>query len=245
MLIFCFVSYYYTTFPVKCKSFYARKYTKPVIFLPFPAYSMRMNILFTAVFLICTLLLLFNSPATFLSTLLDGAEKSATLCLSLLATYAVWMGLMRVWEDSGVARGASKLLRPVAKRLFHTDDEETLGAICMNLSVNMLGISGAATPYGVKAANLLDKSPDAEYASAMFFVLNATSLQIFPASIVAMLTSLHSANPTSVVLPTLITSLFSTLLGCTLVVLFLRPKRSVKTTPAPRKILKIKGVGMQ
>lgn len=204
-----------------------------------------MNILFTAVFLLCTAMLLFTAPNAFLSTMLDGAGKSATLCLSLLATYAVWMGLMRVWEDSGVARGASKLLRPVAKKLFHTDDEETLGAICMNLSVNLLGISGAATPYGVKAANLLDKTPDAEYASAMFFVLNATSLQIFPASIVAMLTSLHSANPTSVILPTLLTSLFSTLLGCTLVFLCLRPKRNKNSARFSRKIIKNKGVSMQ
>lgn len=204
-----------------------------------------MNILFTAVFFICTALLLFNAPETFLSTMIEGAGKSATLCLSLLATYAVWMGLMRVWEDSGVARGMSRMLKPVARKLFRTDDDEALGAVCMNLSVNLLGISGAATPYGVKAAKLLDKTPEAEYASAMFFVLNATSLQLFPASIVAMLTSMHSGNPTSIILPTLFTTLFSSLLGCTLTFLFVRPKRK-KEKPVPAlKSLKMTGVSMQ
>ncbi|MBQ8229712.1 MAG: hypothetical protein IJZ32_03340 [Clostridia bacterium] len=204
-----------------------------------------MNILFTAVFLICTALLLFNAPEAFLPALIDGAGKSATLCLSLLATYALWMGLMRVWEDSGVARGISRLLKPVARKLFRTDDDEALGAVCMNLSVNLLGISGATTPYGVKAAKLLDKTPEAEYASAMFFVLNATSLQLFPASIVAMLTSMHSANPTSIILPTLFTTLFSTLLGCTLTFLFIRPKSKSKQPVSAPKILKTKGVSMR
>ena len=204
-----------------------------------------MNILFTAVFLICTLLLLFCAPEAFLPALIDGAGKSATLCLSLLATYALWMGLMRVWEDSGVASGMSRLLKPVARKLFRTDDEEALGAVCMNLSVNLLGISGAATPYGVKAARLLDKTPEAEYASAMFFVLNATSLQLFPASIVAMLTSMHSADPTSIILPTLFTTLFSTLLGCVLTFVFLRPKTKSRQRASTPKILKTKGVGMQ
>ena len=121
-----------------------------------------MNTLFTLVFLACAFLLLCTSPDTFLAALLEGAGKGATVCLSLVATYSVWLGLMRVWEDSGLARGISKLLKPLSKRLFKTEDEEALQAISMNLSVNLLGISGAATPYGIQAANLLDKTENAE-----------------------------------------------------------------------------------
>ena len=127
-----------------------------------------MNILFAFVFLISTLLLLFSAPESFLAALLDGAGKGASVCISLVATYSVWLGLMRVWEDSGVSRAVSKLVKPLAKRLFKTDDEEALHVISMNLSVNLLGISGAATPYGIKAANLLDKTKNAEYSSAIF-----------------------------------------------------------------------------
>lgn len=184
-----------------------------------------MNILFTVIFIACTFILLCISPETFLEALLDGAERSATLCLSLIASYAVWMGIMRVWEDSGVARGVSRLLRPLAKKLLKTEDTEALDAACMNLSVNLLGISGAATPYGIKAANLLDKAPDAEYSSAMLFVLNATSLQLFPASVIAVRVSLGSVSPMDVVLPTLLTTAFSTLLGVALTALLVRPAR--------------------
>nr|MBR6778243.1 hypothetical protein [Clostridia bacterium] len=157
-----------------------------------------MNILFAIIFILCAMVLLCLSPDAFFSTLLDGASKAATTCLALLASYAVWMGLIRVWEDCGIAQKVAKLVKPAARKLLKTEDGEALNAVSMNLSVNLLGISGAATPYGVKAANLLDRTENAEYASAMFFVLNATSLQILPASMVAVRTSFGSANPTDI-----------------------------------------------
>ncbi len=204
---------------------------------------MRMNAIFATIFIFCTLSLCFTAPDKFLETLLAGASKSAALCLSLIATYAVWMGLMRLWQDSGVTRGVSRLVKPVAKRLFLTDDEETLQAISMNLSVNLLGISGAATPYGIKAANLLEKSKHADYATAMFFVINATSIQLFPSSIVAVRVALHSGAPTDVVLPTLLTTVFSTALGMLLVRLFLAPKKHKKSSIFAYKKVKTTGAG--
>ena len=184
-----------------------------------------MNLLFTIIFLICTFLLLCASPERFLSAMLDGASRAATLSVSLIATYSVWMGLMRVWENSGVSRGVSRLLKPLAKRILQTDDKEALSAACMNFSVNMLGISGAATPYGVRTAQLLDKTENAEFSSAMFFVLNATSLQILPTSLVAVRVAMNSGSPTDIIFPTLFTSAFSTAVGVALVLLFIKPKK--------------------
>ena len=185
-----------------------------------------MNTLFALLFLLCTFLLLCLSPESFLAAMLDGGGKAATLCLSLVASYAVWMGLMKLWEDSGVAKGVSKLFKPIARRLLQTDDAEILSAASMSFSVNMLGISGAATPYGVKTAQLLDKTDNAEYASAMFFVLNATSLQLLPTSMVAVRVAMGSANPTDIIIPSLLTTLFSTVLGVSLTIFFLKPKNT-------------------
>ncbi len=197
-----------------------------------------MNILFTCIFLIATLLLLFLSPENFLTALLDGASKSGTICVSLLSTYAVWLGLMKVWEDSGVSRGISKLLKPLVKKLFKTEDEQTLNALSMNMSVNLLGISGAATPYGIKAAKLLDKSPHAEYSSAMLFVINATSIQLIPTSIIGVRVAMQSVAPTNIVIPTLITTAFSTLFALLLTRVFIPPK----SKPKYASFHKIKGV---
>ncbi len=192
-----------------------------------------MNILFTLLFFLCTFLLLCTSPDTFLSALLDGAGKGATVCISLVATYSVWLGLMRVWEDSGVASGVSRLLTPLAKRLFKTEDKQALSAISMNLSVNLLGISGAATPYGIRAASLLDNTENAEYSSAMLFVLNASSLQLIPTSIIAVRVALHSISPNDIVIPTFLATLLSTVVSVTLTKLFIKPTKA----PLPRPVL--------
>lgn len=204
-----------------------------------------MNALFFTVFTICTLSLLVLSPENFLPAMLDGAGKAATLCVSLIATYAVWMGLMRLWEDSGVARGVSRVIKPIAKRLLKTDDEEALSAVSMNVSVNLLGISGAATPYGIKAAQLLEQTDNAEYSSAIFFILNATSLQILPSSLVAVRVAMQSSNPTDIIFPTIIATVFSTVLGVLLTTLAYRKKNSCRrkaVSAPPLKKIKTRGI---
>ena len=170
-----------------------------------------MNFLFPIVFLICAVLLLFFAPQNFLASLLDGASVGASLCIALLASYAVWLGLMRVWEECGVSKKVANLFRPLVKRLFRVNDEKAVDAISMNLSVNLLGISGAGTPYGITAAKLLDKTDNAEFSSAMLFVLNATSIQLIPTSMIGFRTALGSATPADIFLPTLIATAFSTL----------------------------------
>ena len=207
-----------------------------------------MNAIFTVVFLICTLLLLCISPEVFLGALLDGAGKGASICVSLIATYSVWLGLMKVWEDSGIAHTVARFTKPIARKLFKTEDEAALTAISMNLSVNLLGISGAATPYGIRAAALLDKTENAEYSSAMLFVLNATSLQIIPTSILSVRVAMQSVAPNNVVVPILLTSLLSTLLGVIFTRLLIPPCRA-ETEPrasffAP-KTIKTRGAGMR
>ena len=169
-----------------------------------------MNAVFSFLFCLAGGILLIKNPDDFLSTLLDGAEKSAVLCLSLVARYALWMGLMEVWKQSGISSALSKRLRPLVKRIFKTEDTQTLDALSMNISVNLLGIGGVGTAYGACAAKLLDKSENAEYASAMLFVLNATSLQLIPVSVVGIRSALLSVSPADIILPTLLSTLFST-----------------------------------
>lgn len=206
-----------------------------------------MNVLFSILFTASCLLLLILNPENFLSALLNGGSSAATLCLSLVATYSVWLGLMQLWEDSGLSKKIARLFRPLARRIFKTDDKPTLENICMNLSVNFLGISGAATPYGITATRLLDKSEQPEYASAMFFILNATSIQLIPTSIIGIRVALHSSAPADILFPTLFTTAFSTLLGVVLCYLLIPYKRK-KAVFSPQEkqgyFYKSKGVGI-
>lgn len=203
-----------------------------------------MNILFSVLFILSNLLLLCLSPKDFLPALLDGTSKSATLCFSLIATYSVWLGLMEVWKKSGVTRKVSRLVKPLSKRLFKTDNDEILDAVCMNLSVNMLGVSGAGTPYGITACKLLDKTENAEYSSALFFVLNATSLQIIPTSVVGIRTALGSVSPADIILPTFLSSTLSTLLGFLLVKASISKKTKRQIRGFTLKKAKTKGAGI-
>ncbi len=205
------------------------------------AYIEGMNTLFVCIFIICAFCILCHFPNDFLGALIAGGSKAAATCVALVATYSVWMGLMKVWEKSGLAKKAARLIAPLAKKILDTDDEKAVESASMNFAVNLLGISGAGTPYGVTTANLLDKTENAEYSSAMFFVINASSLQLFPASIVAMRMAMGSSNPTDIVLPTLLTTLFSTALAIILTRVFLKPKRE-KLAPTPDFIPKTKGV---
>lgn len=202
-----------------------------------------MNILFNTIFVLSCFLLLVKNPDGFLAALLEGGKQGAVICCSLIATYSVWMGLMRVWEDSGVSKSISKLLKPLAKRLFKTEDAETLETISMNLSVNLLGISGAATPYGIKAANLLDKTENAEYSSALFFVLNATSIQLLPTAIIGVRMALSSVDPGGIILPTFLVSSFSTLLGVLLTKIFISPSKQGTSASIPYTKKKKAGAG--
>ena len=169
-----------------------------------------MNVIFFGLFCTATAVLLVTNAELFLPTVLEAASDSAALCVALLASYAVWMGLMGVWEKCGISRAVAKLLQPVCSRLFKTRDQATLEAISANLACNMLGIGGAATPYGVEAARLLDKS---EYP------------ELLPASVVGIRASLGSGSPADIILPTLICTALSTVVACFLTWLFLRPKR--------------------
>ena len=140
------------------------------------------------------------------------------------------------WEESGVARGISKLLKPLCRKLFRTNDEEALSAIGMNLSTNLLGIGGAATPYGIKAASLLEKNKDAHYSSSMLFVVNATSLQLIPTSVVALRIAAGSASAADIILPTMLATAFSTVLGVLLVKLFIKTDdKRAKKNAAPKE----------
>lgn len=203
-----------------------------------------MNALFLYLFILSSTVLLFQAPENYLSCLLSGGTSAASLCVALLSSYALWLGLMRVWEESGLTRAVSRLLRPIVKKVFAVEKEETTKAICMNLSANILGIGGVATPYGVQSASLLDGEKHSRYSSSMLFVVNASSLQLIPTTLVAMRTSLHSHAPFDIILPTLISTVLSTCLAVLLVRIFI-PKDGEKARIRPLSFSRKRVAGVQ
>ncbi|MBQ3471033.1 MAG: spore maturation protein [Clostridia bacterium] len=141
----------------------------------------------------------------------DGAKAAVDTILALAGVMCFWTGIMKIAEKSGLSDKIEKLLRPLITFLFPNSSNEAKKYISMNMSANLLGMGNAATPMGIKAMQTLDKeNPRPEYASddmCMLVVLNTTSLQLIPTTIIALRTAANSANPFSVILPIWISSL--------------------------------------
>lgn len=176
-----------------------------------------MNVIFTVVFTVSAVILVIIAPDKFLTSLLGGAEQAAKTSLTLFCIYAVWMGLSSLAEKSGISQGAAKLLKPLTGRIFKTKSKAANEYLAMNVSCNLLGLGGAATPYAVRAVEELEKEGNFK-AQKLLFVINATSVQILPTTVIALRASAGSVTPSDIFLPSLICTVISTALA---IILFL------------------------
>ena len=192
-------------------------------------YYYFMNAIFTTIFLLSAAVMCFTAPADFLPAMLDGGMNAAKCCLTLFCIYVVWMGLSAVAEDCRITQGAAKLLSPLCTRLFKTKNKEAVESITMNISCNLLGIGGAATPYAVKAVNALEKDKN-NYAQELLFIINATSIQLIPTTVIALRAAAGSNAAFDIAIPSLIATFVSTFTGAALYIAFnrIKAKRAAK-----------------
>lgn len=159
-------------------------------------------------------LLLFKNVDIAFSTLLSGSEKAIALSLKLWAIYAVWLGILKIVEDTRLNKKIGKLLTPIINKLFGKTDTETQNQIAINITSNLLGMGNACTPSGIKAINGMDKGSNiATSAMIMLLVINASSLEILPTTVIGLRVAAGSVNPNDIIFPTLIATLVSTFSG--------------------------------
>lgn len=150
---------------------------------------------------------------------LEGATGAVTLAVGLVGTLALWMGLLRVAEEAGLTELVARAVRPVMRRLFPDvpADHPAMTAMVLNVAANALGLGNAATPLGLKAMEelqTLNPRPDtATDAMVLFLVINTSSVQLIPATVVAMRAAGGSSDPTAIVGPTLLATAVSTIVG--------------------------------
>ena len=173
------------------------------------------------------LVLLITNPSAVLSEMIGASADALKLCIELCAVYAVWLGIMQLVEASGLAEKLAKLLRPLIKKIFRVEDKETQKIIALNVSANMLGLGNAATPMGIKSMQALDdKSGKASFAMIMLIVINATSIQLLPTTVIGLRQSAGSSSPADIIFPTLLVTFCTTALGILLVHLIDRMRTS-------------------
>ncbi len=196
-----------------------------------------MNLIFV---LMCCLglgAICFINPESAVSVMLEGTAGAVSLCIKMTAVYALWMGILEVMDGAGLSRYLAALFRPVTKLFFRKQSREAQDVISMNLAANFLGMGGAATPLGIKAMELMtDGSDTATPDMLMFLIINVTSIQLLPATVIALRSAAGSGSASDIILPTLLATLITTLVGVALVRVFCYPGKK----SAARKALKAK-----
>lgn len=148
-----------------------------------------------------------------------SSQSTVELVVKLVGIMCLWCGVMRIAEKSGLMEKIARGLKPVLKLIFKdaARDERALGAIVMNLTANMMGLSNAATPFGIKAMEEMDRlnknKGTASNDMALFLVLNAACIQFVPTTIIAVRVACKSQNPGIIILPAIVATGTAALMG--------------------------------
>ncbi len=150
---------------------------------------------------------------------MESAKSAVTLALALVGQMGLWLGFMRILQEAGLMRSLARALAPVMKRLFPDvpADHPAMGAMILNISANMLGLGNAATPFGLKAMvelNRLNTRPGvATNAMVLFLAINTSGVAVLPLGAVAMRAALGSHDAAGIIVPSMLATMCSTIVG--------------------------------
>jgi len=152
---------------------------------------------------------------------LKYASLAVNISLGLIGIMALWLGVMKIAEEAGLIAIIANVLKPITKRLFSDIpvDHPAMGAMIMNISANMLGLGNAATPFGLKAMEELDKlNPNkgtATNAMCTFLAINTGGLTLIPATAIAVRAAAGSTEPAIIIGTSIFASACATIVGVT------------------------------
>ena len=170
-------------------------------------------------------------------SIITSARSAVDLAIGLVGVMAFFLGLMRVAENGGLMATLARLVRPVMRRLFPDvpDDSPAISAMILNIAANMMGLGNAATPFGIKAIQELDKLNSrpgtATNAMALFLAINTAGLAVLPSGMIGVRASLGSEDAAGIFFPTWFASGSATIVGITAAMLLSRIGRFRRTEP--------------
>ena len=199
-----------------------------------------LNGLIVAGALVSVLLAAFTGQMQALTdSIISSAGGAVELAIGLVGLMAFFLGLFRVAEDAGALRHVARLIAPVMRRLFPgvPVDSAAMSAMILNFSCNILGLGNAATPFGIKAMQELDKlntrSGTATNAMVLFLAINTSALAVLPSGVVSMRASLGSQDAVGIFFPTWFASGSATVVAIAGALLLGRLAFFRRTEPAP------------
>ena len=184
-----------------------------------------MNIVWTVVTVVALVALTIMNPQGVLTTCIDSSSQALTTAFSLCAVYCLWLGVFEVADKCRLVEKLSLCFEGLNKFLYGNVEKVASDYISLNLASNLLGVGNAATPSAISAIKVLEKGEKLSRAGAMLFVVNATSVQLIPTTVIGLRASMGSANPSDILLPNLISTAITSIVGVALVfALYGRPK---------------------
>lgn len=155
----------------------------------------------------------FNGRLDLVTTAIITSSKDAIqMCIELLGIMCMWLGIMRIADKAGIIEAISAALKPITKIIFSKvpSNHPAMGAMVMNIVANLMGLGNAATPLGLKAMGELqklnNKKDTATDSMCMFLIINTCSIQLIPATLIAIRSATGSVNPTQIITPVWISS---------------------------------------
>ena len=153
------------------------------------------------------------------NAIIGSIDSTVSFIIGLVGLMCFWCGVMKVAEKSGFTEKLAKLMKPILKLIFKESakDEKALGAIVMNITANMMGLGNAATPFGIKAMEEMDRLNNekgrASNDMALFLVLNAACIQLVPSTVLSIRAAAGSTNPGVIMLPAIISTGTAAIVG--------------------------------
>ena len=191
------------------------------------------NIIWVALILTSILYSFFTGEIdTINNGILTHASSGFSLILEMMPLIVLWTGIMKIAENSGLLHVFAKALNPILRRLFPSlpKNHKALGYIASNIGANMLGLGSAATPFGLKAMDELQKDnpKKAEATEAMitFLVLNTVGVTLIPTTVIALRIMHGSINPTEIIITSILATAVSSISGLVLDYFIRRRKKN-------------------
>ena len=162
----------------------------------------------------------------FTKAMFEAGKASVEVCLYLVGIVSLWLGVTKILEDSGLMYRLSNFFTPLISALFRNipRGHASITSITLNLLANFFGIGNAATPLGIRAMEdlqTLNKDKDTISSEMMLFiVINTSSIQLIPFTVIGLLASYGSENPNWVFLPTFLATLISSVMAITILYIF-------------------------
>ena len=150
---------------------------------------------------------------------IQSAKSAVELAIALIGQMALWLGVFQILEDAGLLRQIARAVRPIMSRLFEDvpADHPAMSAMLLNIAANMMGLTNAATPFGIKAMielnRLNTKKGVATDAMALFLAINTSGVAVLPTGVIAVRSAMGAEDVTGIFFPSILANLCSTIVG--------------------------------